>query len=520
MTLLNRRTLLAASGAMALAPAGPAWQHDALAAERGITIAETFDPPGLDPTVNSVDLVSTITENMFETLYAFDAQWQPAPLLASGPAEISADGKTVAIPLRAGVPFHDGSIMGPADVAASIRRWVKLSSRGQLVAPLLQGVDATGNDRVVLHLSRPFPALLTLLAFNSATAIILPRAKAEGAMNGPLTRIADLIGTGPFRIAERRPDQYTRLVRFDKYVPAPFPSSAYAGARKAGSPELDFVPVPNVNTRLQGLLSGEYDVADGLSTDSYAEITRAKNLVPIITKPGGWLLFVMNSRQGPTTNPLIRQAAQAALDNGEIMTAALGSERFFALGSSLFPDWSPYHSDAGAKLYDQKNPEKAKALLKRAGYNGAPFRILTSEQYDYVYKAALVVMQNLQDAGFTVDLKLMDWASVMSRRFDPSIWEAFVTFHGFVPDPSLITILSPAYPGWWDTPAKRAALATLNAAADQAARTAAWNTLQGLLMTEAPTVQLGKYYGLLARQSSITGIPDLPLTPFWAAART
>ena len=44
-------------------------------------------------------------------------------------------------------------------------------------------------------------------------------------------------------------------------------------------------------------------------------------------------------------------------------------------------------------------------------------------------------MQNLQDAGFTVDLQLMDWASVMSRRFDPSIWEGFVTFHGFVPDP-------------------------------------------------------------------------------------
>ena len=517
MTPLNRRTFLAASaGATALAVGG----NPALGAEGGITIAETFDPPGLDPTVNSVDLVSTITENVFETLYAFDAQWQPAPLLASGSTGVSPDGKTVTIPLRTGVPFHDGGTMGPADVAASIRRWVKLSSRGQLVAPLLQGIDATGTDRVVLHLSRPFPALLTLLAFNSATAIILPRTKAEGAMDGPLTRIADLVGTGPFRIAARRPAQYTRLARFDQYKPAPFPSSAYAGARKAGSPELDFVPVPNVNTRLQGLLSGEYDVADGLSTDSYAQIKQANKLSPIITKPGGWLLLVMNSRQGPTTNPLIRQAAQAALDNDEIMTAALGSRRFFALGSSLFADWSPYHSNAGATLYDQKNPDKAKALLKQAGYKGVPFRILTSEQYHYVYKAALVVMQNLQDAGFTVDLKLMDWASVMSRRFDPSIWEAFVTFHGFVPDPSLITILSPGYPGWWDTPAKRAALATLNAAATQAARTAAWNTLQGLLMTEAPTVQLGKYYGLLARQRTITGIPDLPLTPFWGATRT
>jgi hypothetical protein len=38
-------------------------------------------------------------------------------------------------------------------------------------------------------------------------------------------------------------------------------------------------------------------------------------------------------------------------------------------------------------------------------------------------------------------------------------------------------------------------------------------------MTEAPTIQLGKYYGLLAHQKSVTGVPDLPLTPFWAARK-
>jgi len=514
---LPRRTFLGTTGALALA-GGRATRANAASA--GLTIAEIFDPPGLDPTVNSVDLVSTITENVLETLYAFDAKWQPAPLLAAAPAQISADGKTVTIPLRTGVPFHDGSVMTAADVAASLRRWVKLSSRGQLVAPVLKDIDESAADRVVLHLSKPFPPLLPLLAFNSATAIILPKAKAEAAMNGPLTKVEDIIGTGPFKLAERRPDQYIRLVRFDGYKPSPDPASAYAGARKAASAQLDFVPVPNANTRLQGLLSGQYDVADGLSTDSYAQITQAANLKPVIIKPGGWLFMVMNGKQGLTTDPLIRQAAQAALDNQAIMTAAMGSDQFFSLGSSLFPDWSPYHSDADAKLYNQKNPALSKQLLAKAGYKGAPFRILTSQQYDYIYKAALVTMQNLQDGGFTVDLQLMDWASVMSRRFDPSIWECFITFHGFVPDPALITILSPAYPGWWDTQSKRSALEAFNDAADQTARAASWDKLQALLMQEAPTVQLGKYFGLLAHQRSVTGVPDLPLTPYWGAART
>jgi peptide/nickel transport system substrate-binding protein len=514
MISLPRRTFLAAASVALTASA-----KDARAATPGITIAETFDPPGLDPTVNSVDLVSTITENVFETLYAFDANWQPAPLLASAPTVMGDGGRSVTIPLRTGVPFHDGSVMTSADVAASLRRWVKLSSRGQLVAPVLTGIDDSAPDRVVIQLSKPSPALLPLLAFNSATAIIMPKAKVEGAMNGPLTKVEDLIGTGPFKLAERRPDQYILLTRFDGYKPSPFPSSGYAGARVAGSPQLTFAPVPNVNTRLQGLLAGQYDVADGLSTDSYAKITGAPDLVPVITKPGGWLFMVMNTKQGLTANPLIRQAAQAALDNQAIMTAALGSDRFFNLGSSLYPDWSPYHSDADAPLYNQKDSAKAKKLLAEAGYKGEKFRILTSQQYDYIYKAALVVMQNLQDAGFTVDLELMDWASVMSRRFDASIWESFVTFHGFTPDPALITIVSPTYPGWWDTPAKRAAVAAFNDAAEPAARAAAWGKLQALLMQEAPTVQLGKYYGLLAHQRTVTGIPDLPITPFWAARR-
>ncbi len=515
MTNPSRRAFLTATGVLALNLSG----RGAHAAGSGITIAEIFDPPGLDPTVNSVDLVSTITENVFETLYAFDAKWEPAPLLAAGAARVSDGGTTITIPLRSGVPFHDGTVMTSADVAASLRRWVKLSSRGQLVAPVLTAIDETAPDVVVLHLSKPFPALLPLLAFNSATAIILPKAKAEAAMGGALRNVEDLIGTGPFRIAERRPDQYTRLVRFDNYKPSPDPASGYAGARTAGAPQLDFVPVPNVNTRLQGLLSGQYDVADGLSTDSYKQIVGAPSLQPVITKPGGWLFMVMNSKQGLTTDPLIRQAAQAALDNQAIMAAALGSDQFFSLGSSLFPDWSPYHSDAGSNLYNQKNPELSKQLLAKAGYKGQKFRILTSQQYDYIYKAALVTMQNLQDGGFTVDLQLMDWASVMSRRFDASIWESFITFHGFVPDPALITILSPAYPGWWDTPAKKAALETFNDAGDQKARAAAWDKLQALLMHEAPTVQLGKYYGLLAHQRTVTGIPDLPLTPFWGAKR-
>ena len=273
MPTFTRRLLLASTAVAAFAAVRLPRAIAAPATAAGtLNIACIFDPPGLDPTVNAVDLVSTITENVFDTLYAYDAKWQTAPLLAAGPADLSDGGKTVAIPLRTGVTFHDGTPMTSEDVAASLRRWMKLSSRGQLVAPVVTAIETPAPDRVVLRLSTPYPALLALLAFNSGTAIILPKARAEAAMNGPITRIEDLVGTGPFRVSERRPDQYILLDRSEHYTPSPSPASGYAGARTPASERLSFIPVPNVNTRLQGLVSGQDDVADGLSTDSFANL--------------------------------------------------------------------------------------------------------------------------------------------------------------------------------------------------------------------------------------------------------
>src|SRR4051794_9382452 len=64
-----------------------------------LIVAEPFEPQTLDPTTNTIDLITTITQNVFEPLYAFDRNWQPAPILASEPAKIADDAKTITIPL-------------------------------------------------------------------------------------------------------------------------------------------------------------------------------------------------------------------------------------------------------------------------------------------------------------------------------------------------------------------------------------------------------------------------------------
>ena len=84
--------------------------------------------------------------------------------------------------------------------------------------------------------------------------------------------------------------------------------------------------------------------------------------------------------------------------------------------------------------------------------------MLTSVQYDYQDKIAQVTQANLTEAGFNIDLQVTDWATILQRRQNPDQWDAFVTGHGVVPEPSSITVFNPSYPGWWDTPDKRVAL--------------------------------------------------------------
>jgi ABC-type transport system substrate-binding protein len=59
-------------------------------------------------------------------------------------------------------------------------------------------------------------------------------------------------------------------------------------------------------------------------------------------------------------------------------------------------------------------------LAAKAGYKGEPVRILTSRQYDFHYNMALLMAEQLKRAGFKPELNVVDWATLVQRRNDPS----------------------------------------------------------------------------------------------------
>ena len=123
--------------------------------------------------------------------------------------------------------------------------------------------------------------------------------------------------------------------------------------------------------------------------------------------------------------------------------------------------------------------------MKAAGYNGQPIRFLTTTQYDYMFKIVSVAAANLQDVGFTCDVQVMDWPTMLQKRADPKNWEAFCTSGAIRARSLAVQHAEHRLSGWWDTPPKRAALEKFIAAANLPDRVAAWKELQALFYAGA-----------------------------------
>jgi peptide/nickel transport system substrate-binding protein len=464
-----------------------------------LNVATTGDPGPLDPTPVTSDVLSEITQLFYETLYIFGPDFGIAPLLAMDLPEISDGGKRYTIKLRSGVPFHDGTTMTADDVVASLQRWGRLSPRGRTPWAFLDSISATDATTIEIALKKPYSPLTNLLAFPNGSPQIMPKRIATA--NDPLR---DFTGTGPFKMIEYKPDTWVRVGKFAHYVSPPGVPNGYLGSRAALVDEIRFLPSPNPTTRVDGLLAGQYHWADNLDPEGYARIHGKLGVVPGVLTAPLWVLFIMNNKHGAMSNLLVRKAAQAAINCSDALTAAFGDRSLWVPEGSIYPKGTAWF-DNDAPGYNQGNTDKAAALLKQAGYKGEPIRILTSTQYDYQYKTAQVIEANLTEAGFKIELVVTDWATILQRRQKPDQWEAFVTGHGVVPEPSSITIFNPSYPGWWDTPDKHALMDQFTTESDPARRVPIWRKLQAQYYVDVPTVKVGAGFTTFGASKKMTG---------------
>ncbi|MEK3735097.1 ABC transporter substrate-binding protein [Paenibacillus sp. FSL M8-0334] len=476
-----------------------------------LNIAITAQPPTLDTPMTVSAVALDIAGNIFEQLYTLNAEYEPVPALAES-VERSEDGLTYTFALRQGVKFHNGKEMTSEDVVASMNRWLATSSRAKVLLTNAN-FEAVDTYTVKLTVEAPTSDVLILIASQAQFPAIMPKEIVDAA---PADGIKEYIGTGPYKFQEWKQDQYIHLVKNEEYQSVDGEPNGFDGRKEAPTPNLYFHFVTDHSTRIAGIKTGQYDVADSIPIENYDELDMDNN-VTLHALPGGALTAFFNTNEGPLADEKIRQAVLAAFDNEEIMLASFAKPELYSLAPGyLNTNQVQWSTDAGAEYYNQANPEKAKQLLAEAGYNGEEITLLTTKDYNEMYTATLVIQEQLRKIGMNVKVDNFDFPTFLETKNDRSKWDIFVASTGYQLTPPQLLAVTPDWAGL-DHETVKQGLAAIRGAATPEEAKQEWEKLQLFLYEYASSTVIGHYNGVVATSKSLEGFELFEAPVVWNA---
>ncbi|WP_407050923.1 ABC transporter substrate-binding protein [Methyloraptor flagellatus] len=407
-------------------------------------IAQADNRPSINIAVQKVANSNTLDNlreqsNVGERVF-FSSIWEPligkdwigglkrVPQLATEWRRI--DAQTVELKLRQGVKFHNGEEMTADDVVFTFSRErmfgaTEAKNRSTLKASENIPSPRPGKElppEVSATARRAWPDLIRVEAVDKYTVRFV-NATPDVTLEGRLSRYgSDImsrkgwddaasyldwarkpITTGPYKIVEYKPDTYLVLEAHDEYW----------GGRPPVK-RIRFVEVPEVASRVNGLLSGEFQFACDIPPDQIPGIEKNAGF----EVQGGTILnhrlTVFDKNFPVLANPLVRRAMTHAIDRQAIVESLWAGRTKVPKGLQ----WDYYDdmfiADWDVPAYD---PKVAQDLLKQAGYKGdpIPYRLLNN-YYTNQVPTAQVLVEMWNAVGLNVKIETKEnWTQIMER---------------------------------------------------------------------------------------------------------
>jgi peptide/nickel transport system substrate-binding protein len=478
-----------------------------------LVVAMEGEPPNLDMGPSGLNLLRYIAYHVMEQLFVLDKKFRPTPLLAEG-YSVSADGKVYTIKLRKGVKFHNGQEMAAEDAVASLQRWVKVSRVAKKVDYNIIGFRVKDKYSLELELKEPMGFIITALAVFRNGAVIYPKSIVEATeLKAPVTQI---IGTGPYRFEEWKKGEYVLLKRYDGYSTLPGEPNGYGGRRTAYLDEIKFIFVSEPSVRALGIQAGDFHFAYPISIDDYDRLKKDPNVESLRSAPLILMLW-LNKAEGPLTNVGVRRAMLAAIDGKEIMDGVMGNPNFYRLDPGIMWKETAWWTDIGKDRYNQADPEKAKKLLKEAGYKGEEIRFVVSSPEKLMMDTSLIAQQQLEKAGFNIKMVYYDVATHRETIQSTSRWEVTSMDSTYRTHPILHVHIDPKGTGWWKNEKKDALVKDLMAEVDPDKALEIWKQIEEIYYEDVPVVKIGDFFWYLIKRKELKGYANLPEPFFWNA---
>lgn len=380
----------------------------------------------LDPHFTPAYITRTFGFMVFDTLFAMDGQGRVRPQMVENWTS-SPDGLTWTFTLREGLRWHDGQPVTAADCVASLKRWFTRSALGGRLGAATASLEARDARTFVLTLKQPYGLVLDTLGTTSSPG---PFMMPERLARTPGTeRIPEIIGSGPFtyRRADHRPGDRMLLRRNAAYVPRAEPADGLAGGKAVRIEALEIRVVPDGATAAAALQAGEIDYVQYAPFDLLGQLERDRR-VRVLGFQGLDQFtghYRTNAASGPFSDPAIRRVLLSLVDQGEVMAGFGLSDRYARTCNAFFICGSPYENDAGTEPMRRPSVEAAREALKRTRYAGEPVVVLVANDLEAAKVSSEILADRLRRAGFTVDMQVMDWASVLARRTRREGWSVF-----------------------------------------------------------------------------------------------
>lgn len=358
------------------------------AAKTDIVISTAVDFITMDPADTNDTLSGSVQRTMMEGLFGFDKEMKVIPLLAES-YEANDDATEFVLKLKEGVKFSDGTEWN-ADAAkvnfdrlADQEQGLKRNSLFKVV----KTTEKLGDYEIKITLSEPFGAFINTLA-HPAALMISPKALetyGKEVSQNP-------VGTGQYTFKEWKPGESLTIEANKDY---------WNGAPEFTS--ITFKPVTENGTRISMLKAGDADFIFPVPTEQI-EALKSEDSIEVTTLPSIIVRYMtLNTEKPPFDNVKVRQALNYAIDKDAYSKVVY--DGFTAPMDSLIAGNVQFHS--GQEPYEY-NVEKAKELLKEAGYENGFETSIWSNNSTTNIKATQFIQQQLGEIGVKVKVENME----------------------------------------------------------------------------------------------------------------
>lgn len=432
-----RAAALGVALALGVAAAGPA-----LAQGKVLKFVPEADLRSLDPIWTTAYITRNHGYMVYDVLFATDANFKVQPQMVDK-WEVSKDNLSYTFTLRDGLKFHDGAAVRSADCIASVERWAKRDVFGQRLGEMTESWTAVNDKTFRLKLKKPFPYVLEALAKPSSNVpFIMPERIAK---TDAFTAVTDATGSGPFKFVKEQwvPGNKVVYVKNTDYLPRKEAPSWGAGGKVVKVDRVEWIYIPDSATAAAALNTGEVDWWQQVPVDLVPVVAKNKEIKVESVDPLGSIgLLRFNHLQVPFNNVKMRQAVLAVLDQNDYAIAIAGDPKNGKPCPSFFTCGTPMASTAGSTaLTGKRDVERAKALVKEAGYKGEKIILMTATDQPIVNSQALVTQELLRKIGLNVELAASDWGTLITRRSskEPVEKGGWSIFHTWFVGPDITT---------------------------------------------------------------------------------